>query len=1001
MKKHILIILILLAAISLNAYSYGQNKVQKSKIDWKVLETKHFDIHYTKQDDLFGQTIAYIAESAYYHLNSYFKMPLQRRVPIIIYQSKQEFQTTNIIYPLLTEGVGGFTESVRNRVVVPFDGSYKKFEEVLIHELTHAYVNDISGSFLRNPLFDNNFSYLPFWFSEGLPEYLSIGGDDAYNNMFVLDLVLNDRLYPINNISGYYAYRLGEAFLVWLGEEYGEDMPTKFFYQLRISSDLDAACQRMFGQKFSDIEKRFHLYLKRKYYPIIENHFMPMEKCERLTNAEDFKASMNYSPRFSPNTGKVVFFSDKMARTGIWEVSPYEQKKKPKKIMQGELDSRFEEFHFQRSNISYFPNGEDIAFVAKTIDGDKIYIYNIKKKKVKSSIQLDQFDAIYEIDVDKTGERIAFSGQANNKNNLYIYDLKDQSLTQITDDHYKDAQPRWSYDGKKIVFTSERSFKENSKYDHVFSKLNSNIFIYDIEDASFYQVTFDDFNNSFPLWRSNNEEILYVSEENGVSNLKAINIINSTMASFDTFYSGVLDADLSSDDDMLVFSCFNGGAWDIYLLNMPFGFLEYQACAPIQSFSPIDDFQDRFNIQDYVLFGKSPEDVKEKKQKDSLWQKPESIEKDSLAFYRMKNIEALAKIDEKPDSTHYSSPLLRDYSPKLKIDSFWGGMAYSSSIGTMGVVQLGLTDLMGNHALGINAEINGDLKDSNFILSYLYLPYRIDYGLAVYKTSDDAIYYNRQLDEYYRLTERQLGAYVLLRYPFSKYFRIDLEQSVYEYQEDWDIYSWDDEDWHDLFIDKTMNASPAISFIYDNALYSSTGPASGIRAFYQVKKNFAKENYDFLTNYADIRFYKSLTERFSLANRFIYGHSSGGFPQGFNLLGFNGVRGNEKEKIGTSKALMSAELRYPFIDYIKLGFPLPIALGDIRGAIFTDIGSVWNKGDSFQGMKNGKLQDLTLGFGFGPRMNIGYFILKLDIAWKSDLINHGKPSYYFSINQEF
>ena len=58
-----------------------------------------------KRDDVFGETIAYIAENAFYHLNSYFKTPLQRRIPIIIYQSKQEFQTTNIIYPLLSEGL--------------------------------------------------------------------------------------------------------------------------------------------------------------------------------------------------------------------------------------------------------------------------------------------------------------------------------------------------------------------------------------------------------------------------------------------------------------------------------------------------------------------------------------------------------------------------------------------------------------------------------------------------------------------------------------------------------------------------------------------------------------------------------------------------------------------------------------------------------------------------------------------------------------------------------
>ncbi len=1003
MKKIILLISLLTIFLSANAYSYGKNKIQNMKTNWKVIETRHFDIHYANDDDQFGETIAYIAENAFYHLNSYFKTPLAKRIPIIIYQSKQQFQTTNIIYPLLSEGVGGFTESLRNRVVVPFDGSYKKFEEVLIHELTHAYINDISGNFIINPLFESSINSLPFWFSEGLPEYLSIGGVDTYNNMFILDLVLNDRLYPLDKIYGYYAYRLGEAFLAWLAIEFGEEIPAKFFYQIRVSPDLDSACKKLFGQKFEDIEKRFRLYLKRKYYPVIQNYANPSEKTEQLTNVEKFKANMNLSPRISPLNDKIVFFSNKLSRTGIWEISPYDEKKKPKNIMTGELDGRFEEFHFQRSNISWFPNGKEIAFVSKTSVGDHIYIYNTKSKKIKNRLFFKQMDSIYELDVDKKGERIVFSGQENNQNNIYIYNLQTKTLEKITSDYYEDSQPKWSHQGNKIAFTSERNLKNTSKYNHVFSKLNKNIFIYDLDKKSYFQVTFDDFNNQFPVWRSNDEEILFVSEENNVSNMKVINISNNTGAYLDKYYSGVYEADLSLDDDMLVFSCFNNSAWDIHMLNKPFNNLEYKPCQPITEFSFVNDFYERFNLKDYALFGKIPEDslkTKDKPFKRTRYHQ-NRIEKDSLMYLRMSQIESSSKIEQKPDSTNYVSPLIRNYTPTLKIDSFWGGMAYSSSLGTIGQIQLGLSDLMGNHALGINTEFSGKLKDTNFIFSYLYLPYRIDYGLAVFKTSDDIIYYFSNEDLYRRLTEREFGLYFLFRYPLNKYFRIEYDQAIYEYQKDWDLWDETNGNWQDINLKKVLNYSPAFSIVYDNALYGSTGPVSGIKAYYTIKKNFSEKDFQYLTQYTDIRTYSALNENFSLANRFIFGHSQGANPQQFNLLGFNGVRGNESDHEGNIKALSSLELRYPFVDYLKLGFPLPMTLGDIRGSVFTDLGAVWDSKDKFQGFHHGKLQDLTLGFGFGPRMNIGYFVIKLDVAWKSDLINHGKPSYYFSINQDF
>jgi outer membrane protein assembly factor BamA len=183
----------------------------------------------------------------------------------------------------------------------------------------------------------------------------------------------------------------------------------------------------------------------------------------------------------------------------------------------------------------------------------------------------------------------------------------------------------------------------------------------------------------------------------------------------------------------------------------------------------------------------------------------------------------------------------------------------------------------------------------------------------------------------------------------------------------------------------------------------------GNKSFITIKNNFTKSKYSYFTAYMDIRNYFPLSETFSIAHRTIIGRSTGHNPELFDLYGFNGGRGldydndyvNKQYYDGNTKILESLELRYPFVDYLKLGFPLPIVIGDIRGSLFTDFGSVWNWGDPYRGSENGRLKDLKFGFGFGPRMNIGYFVIKLDVAWSSNFIEHGKPSYYFSINEDF
>ncbi|MFA6721151.1 MAG: hypothetical protein WCR92_07035, partial [Candidatus Cloacimonadaceae bacterium] len=144
--RYIFLLLLLLAAGACPAYYFGQNKVNLVPEEWSTLQTMHFDIYFPRGEDEFGRVAALMAEETYYMLKEQLTFPISSRIPVMFYSSKTSFQGTNIIYPLLSEGVGGFTESLRNRVAIPFDGSYADLEELLAHELTHAYANALDDN---------------------------------------------------------------------------------------------------------------------------------------------------------------------------------------------------------------------------------------------------------------------------------------------------------------------------------------------------------------------------------------------------------------------------------------------------------------------------------------------------------------------------------------------------------------------------------------------------------------------------------------------------------------------------------------------------------------------------------------------------------------------------------------------------------------------------------------------------------------------------------------
>ena len=100
---------------------------------------------------------------------------------------------------------------------------------------------------------------------------------------------------------------------------------------------------------------------------------------------------------------------------------------------------------------------------------------------------------------------------------------------------------------------------------------------------------------------------------------------------------------------------------------------------------------------------------------------------------------------------------------------------------------------------------------------------------------------------------------------------------------------------------------------------------------------------------------------------------------------------------------MNLELRYPFIDYLGLRFPLGLAFQQVQGAMFIDAGTAWS-GDLVlsSNTPNFQLEDLKVGYGAGLRANMGFLLFRWDVAWPTDLYNNGRRvHHYISLGADF
>jgi outer membrane protein assembly factor BamA len=110
---------------------------------------------------------------------------------------------------------------------------------------------------------------------------------------------------------------------------------------------------------------------------------------------------------------------------------------------------------------------------------------------------------------------------------------------------------------------------------------------------------------------------------------------------------------------------------------------------------------------------------------------------------------------------------------------------------------------------------------------------------------------------------------------------------------------------------------------------------------------------------------------------------------------------------GTRYLMTNLEFRFTLLRRLLMGFPLPIELYNVGGALFTDMGVAWDQGDQWKPFVKSPsgfpmARDLLASIGFGARINLGFFLLRMDLAWPTDFYRtDGKPSILWSLGGDF
>lgn len=451
----------LLAALSCpsaaSAQYFGRNKVQYDDFAFRVVETSHFDVHvYERESEALVVDATRMAERWYERLSRFFGHGFTERKPVLLYANKPDFQQTNAVSGFLSEATGGVTESIKNRLIMPFTSSYAETDHVLGHELVHVFQYDLGRG--RDGAGPVAIGRLPLWAIEGLAEYLSLGRSHPHTAMWLRDAVVRDTLPTLDDLTNdpqrYFPYRFGHAFWAWFAGRYG-DVALRTFFLTAARGGLEAAA-RTVQRPLDSLSAEWQRDTRAWYVPLLEGRSGGEAFGQAVLDEGDEGSRIHLGPVLSPDGSRVMFLSQRDLFTfDLYVADATTGEIQARVSSMGSQDPHLEGLAFTQSSGTWAPDGERIAFVTYADGDNRIAVADAATGELLRSYGLGTAEAAYSIAWSPDGATIAVSGSEGGVTDLFLLDVESGALERLTDDPWTELHPDWSPDGRSLLYATD------------------------------------------------------------------------------------------------------------------------------------------------------------------------------------------------------------------------------------------------------------------------------------------------------------------------------------------------------------------------------------------------------------------------------------------------------------------------------------------------------------------------------------------------------------------
>ena len=514
LKALLPLVLLSLAPILSWGQYFERNKVQYGAFDFSVLKTEHFKIYHYPQGAPAVMDAARMLEAAYAHHADIFGYGIKGPQKVILYDSFIDFEQTNVIPGIISQGEGGVTEGLMHRIVLPLTGTDSENAHVLAHELVHAFQFEK----LAPGAIASASQPLPLWFIEGQAEYLSLGPDDPLTDMWMRDAVLNKDIPSIDDLSSkqgkYFPYRFGDAVWYWIDRGWGKTGIRAFFNDASEKGIPEAINSALGVKTMGDFSARWKGDFAIIYTPKIAGRTLPKDVGRTLPGLD---SGFNLSPVISPDGKYIAVFSQRNLFGLDLYLADAETGKVLKNLAGSDSDARYDVLNFIDSAGTWSPDSRSFAFIVERGGQDAVAFVEVPSGKLVKVIPLTSVKGAAGLAWSPDGKAIALSATQDARRDLYLLNPDTRALEPVTSGWHSKLQPTWSPDGKTLAFATDEG-AHTDLASLTFQSMNIGLLNMDTKETRIISVK-DGAKHINPLFSPDGKNLYFVADTDGYSDL--------------------------------------------------------------------------------------------------------------------------------------------------------------------------------------------------------------------------------------------------------------------------------------------------------------------------------------------------------------------------------------------------------------------------------------------------------------------------------------------------